>query len=244
MYTSGGENTGLEVLLGASSIDDLISRIDTVEPRLGPEHRGPEAGEDLPRRRSRSGERVSRTAHVEQARLVAERSAQKASIEGQLAERRQLLSSIKSEIGQIQAAERAQQAAAGRPGAGAALDRRRRSAERERRRDRRTRSTRLRTAAREVRRRRRDRDAVPRDPVRLRRVEPVRLRLLGLRHVRLRAGRRLAAAQRGRAVRLRDARLAAISSSPATWSSSTVSGTSGSTSAAASSSTRRTRATW
>jgi len=30
MYTSGGENTGLEVLLGASSIDDLMSRIDTV----------------------------------------------------------------------------------------------------------------------------------------------------------------------------------------------------------------------
>ena len=50
------------------------------------------------------------TAHVEQARLVAERSAQKASIEGQLAERRQLLSSIKSEIAQIQAAEQARQA--------------------------------------------------------------------------------------------------------------------------------------
>jgi cell wall-associated NlpC family hydrolase len=52
-----------------------------------------------------------KNAHVEQARLVAERSAQKASIEGQLAERKQLLSSIKSEIERIQAAEQAQQAA-------------------------------------------------------------------------------------------------------------------------------------
>jgi cell wall-associated NlpC family hydrolase len=47
---------------------------------------------------------------VQQAKLVTERSAQKASIEGQLAQRQQLLSSIKSEIGRIQAAERAQQA--------------------------------------------------------------------------------------------------------------------------------------
>jgi peptidoglycan hydrolase CwlO-like protein len=30
MYTSGDQNTGLEVLLGASSIDELISRIDTM----------------------------------------------------------------------------------------------------------------------------------------------------------------------------------------------------------------------
>jgi cell wall-associated NlpC family hydrolase len=49
-------------------------------------------------------------AHVEQARLVAERASQKASIEGQLAERQRLLGSIRSEIGRLQAAERAQQA--------------------------------------------------------------------------------------------------------------------------------------
>ena len=30
MYTSSDENSGLEVLLGASSIDELISRIDTL----------------------------------------------------------------------------------------------------------------------------------------------------------------------------------------------------------------------
>src|SRR5580765_6869963 len=30
MYTSGNQDTGLEVLLGATSMDDLLSRIDTV----------------------------------------------------------------------------------------------------------------------------------------------------------------------------------------------------------------------
>src|SRR6266508_1703431 len=51
-----------------------------------------------------------KTARVEQARLVAERAAQKASVESQLAQRQRLLSSIRSEIGRLQAAERAQQA--------------------------------------------------------------------------------------------------------------------------------------
>ena len=65
----------------------------------------------------------------------------------------------------------------------------------------------------------------------------------GLRDVRLRAGRRVAAAPRGVAVQLRHARLRTTSSRPATSSSSAASATWGSTSAAASSSTRRTRAT-
>ena len=56
-------------------------------------------------------------------------------------------------------------------------------------------------AARPLRRRRRDRDAVPRRAVPLGRRRPVRLRLLRLHHVRLRAGRRVAAAPRGVAVR-------------------------------------------
>jgi peptidoglycan DL-endopeptidase CwlO len=109
MYTSGDQNTGLEVLLGASSIDELISRIDTMN-RVSDQ--STEVLRQVKIYRTAVKERRARlkTAHVEQARLVAERSAQKASIEGQLAERRQLLSSIKSEIAQIQAAEQARQA--------------------------------------------------------------------------------------------------------------------------------------
>ena len=94
-----------------------------------------------------------------------------------------------------------------------------------------------------VRRRRRRRDAVPRRPVRLGRREPGRLRLLRPHHVRLRAGRRLAAAPRRLAVRDGRRRSRATRSSPATSSSSTASATWASTSAAGSSSTRRTPAT-
>jgi cell wall-associated NlpC family hydrolase len=109
MYTAGSEDTGLEVLLGASSIDDLISRIDTAN-RVSDQSTEVLRQVKVYRRVVKERRARLKTAHVEQARLVAERSAQKASIEGQLADRKQLLSSIKSEIEQIQAAERAQQA--------------------------------------------------------------------------------------------------------------------------------------
>ena len=109
MYTAGDENTGLEVLLGASSIDDLISRMDTI-------HRVSDQSTEVLRQvkvyRAAVKQRRVRlqNARVQQAELVAERSAQKASIEGQLADRQQLLSSIKSQISQMQAAEQARQA--------------------------------------------------------------------------------------------------------------------------------------
>ena len=109
IYTSGDDNTGLEVLLGASSIDDLMSRIDTVN-RVSDQSAEVLKQVKIFRAAVREREARLKNAHVQQAKLVAERSAQKASIEGQLAERQQLLSSIKSEIGRIQAAERAQQA--------------------------------------------------------------------------------------------------------------------------------------
>jgi peptidoglycan DL-endopeptidase CwlO len=109
MYTSGNENSGLDVLLGASSIDDLISRIDTMD-RVSDQ--STEVLRQVKVYRTAVKQRRARlkTAHVQQAKLVAERSAQKASIEGQLAERQQLLSSIKSQISELQAAEQARQA--------------------------------------------------------------------------------------------------------------------------------------
>jgi peptidoglycan DL-endopeptidase CwlO len=109
MYTSGNEDTGLDVLLGASSIDDLISRIDTMN-RVSDQ--STEVLRQVKVYRAAVQHRRARlqTAHVQQAELVAERSAQKASIEGQLSERQQLLSSIKDQIAEMQAAERAQQA--------------------------------------------------------------------------------------------------------------------------------------
>jgi peptidoglycan DL-endopeptidase CwlO len=109
LYTAGGDSTGLEVLVGATSIEDLIERLDTTDrvsdqsAAVLREVRAFRA--DVRTRRARL-----KQAHVDQARLVAERASQKASIEGQLAERRRLLSSIQSEIGRLQAEERARQA--------------------------------------------------------------------------------------------------------------------------------------
>jgi cell wall-associated NlpC family hydrolase len=109
MYTSSGENTNLEVLLGASSIDDLISRIDTVN-RVSDQSTDVLRQVKVFRTAVRARRARLKEARVQQVSLVAERQAQKASIEGQLSERQRLLSSIKSEIGRLQAAERAQQA--------------------------------------------------------------------------------------------------------------------------------------
>jgi cell wall-associated NlpC family hydrolase len=109
MYTSDGEDSGLEVLLGASSIDDLISRIDTMD-RVSDQSAEVVRQVKVYREAVKERRAQLQNAHVEQERLVAERSAQKASIEGQLSDRRSLLSSIKSEIERMQAAEQARQA--------------------------------------------------------------------------------------------------------------------------------------
>ena len=178
MYTSGNQDTGLEVLLGATSMDDLISRLDTMS-RVSDQSADVLQQVKVFRAKVKQERARLQTAHVQQAKLVAERTAEKASIEGQLASRQQLLSSIKSEITQMQAAEQARQAQLAaqararlastgatvlNASAGAVLVA--------------AAGTGLRAASFEVRRRRRDRDAVPRDAVRLRRSEPRRVRLL------------------------------------------------------------------
>jgi peptidoglycan DL-endopeptidase CwlO len=109
IYTSSSGDSTLEVLLGATSLDDFLSRVDTV-------------GRVSDQGTSVLGEVVtfqndvrSRRARLKRAKaradeLVAERARQKASIESQLATRRQLLNSIRGEIARMQAAERARQA--------------------------------------------------------------------------------------------------------------------------------------
>ena len=108
LYTSG-DSSGLEVLVGASSIEDLIERVDTAD-RVSDQSAQVLREVKIYRADVRSRRARLKQAHVDQARLVAERASQKASIEGQLSERRRLLSSIRSEIGRLQAAERARQA--------------------------------------------------------------------------------------------------------------------------------------
>jgi cell wall-associated NlpC family hydrolase len=110
IYTSGEGNGGtLEVLLGATSLDDLLNRLETVD-RVSEQD-----ASILGQVRSFRGEMKERKArlaeaHQRQQEVVAERAARKATIEAQLAARQELLSSIRSEISRLQAAERARPA--------------------------------------------------------------------------------------------------------------------------------------
>jgi cell wall-associated NlpC family hydrolase len=107
LYTSE-DQSALEILLGASSLDDLLDRVDTVN-RVS-EQDARIVGEVRHFRaeiKKREAELVK--ARAEQERVVADQAAKKVTIEQQLAERQQLLSSIKSEIERLKKQEAAQQ---------------------------------------------------------------------------------------------------------------------------------------
>jgi cell wall-associated NlpC family hydrolase len=108
LYTSD-DQSALEILLGAASLDDLLDRVDTVnrvseqDARIVGEVRSFRAEV-----KKREGE--LERARSQQEQIVAQQAAQKASIERRLAERQRLLSSIKSEIARLKREEAAQQA--------------------------------------------------------------------------------------------------------------------------------------
>ena len=108
LYVNGAEGTALEVLLGAESLDDLLNRMDAVE-RVSDQDA--HVLREVKTFRAEVKQRKLRLdrAHKAQAQVVAEKAAQRRSIEGQLAERQRLLSSIKSEIASMQAAEQLRQ---------------------------------------------------------------------------------------------------------------------------------------
>jgi cell wall-associated NlpC family hydrolase len=108
LYVNGAEGTALEVLLGAESLDDLLNRMDAVE-RVSDQDA--HVLREVKTFRSEVKQRKLRLdrAHTAQAQVVADKAAQRRSIEGQLAERQRLLSSIKSEIASLQAAEQLRQ---------------------------------------------------------------------------------------------------------------------------------------
>jgi peptidoglycan DL-endopeptidase CwlO len=108
LYTSEDQST-LEILLGASSLDDLLDRVDTVN-RLSEQDTRIIGEVKHFRTEIKQREAKLERARNEQERVVAEQAAKKASIESQLAARQRLLSSIKSEIERLKRQEAAQQA--------------------------------------------------------------------------------------------------------------------------------------
>ena len=109
LYINGDAGGAVEVILGAKSLDDLLDRLDMAE-RVG----GQDAQvlKDVRRFRNEVRKRGALLRHdrTRQAQVVAERAAQKRSIEGQLAERQRLVASIRDEIARMEAAERRRQA--------------------------------------------------------------------------------------------------------------------------------------
>jgi cell wall-associated NlpC family hydrolase len=108
LYTSGDSST-LEILLGSTSIDDFLARVDATsrvseqDARIVSEIRAVRA------------EVKKREAELEQARaeqeaVVADLERRKAEIESRLADRQAMLATIKDEIAAIQAEERRRQA--------------------------------------------------------------------------------------------------------------------------------------
>ena len=100
--------TVVEILLAAESLDDFLTRVDTVS-RVSQQDARIIREIEAFRAEIKRREAELEEARVRQAQLVAERAARRADIEAQLAERQRLLSSIKDQIARIQAAEAARQ---------------------------------------------------------------------------------------------------------------------------------------
>jgi cell wall-associated NlpC family hydrolase len=110
LYTgSDGESgSALEVLLGATSLEDLLNRLETAE-RVSNQDAHVLGQIETFRGEIESRARKLARARREQADVVAERAAYRRQVEARLVERQQLLSSIQSEIARLEAAERARQ---------------------------------------------------------------------------------------------------------------------------------------
>ncbi|HWH05014.1 MAG TPA: NlpC/P60 family protein [Gaiellaceae bacterium] len=109
LYVGGGESSAMEVLLGAESLDDLMSRLDAVARVSEQDARVLRQVKAFKAEVQQRKAKLQR-AQAAQKREVAALAARRASIEGQLRERQRLLASIKDQIASLEAAEARRQA--------------------------------------------------------------------------------------------------------------------------------------
>jgi cell wall-associated NlpC family hydrolase len=109
IYTSDQEDSTLAILFGARSLSDFLNRIETVNSVSSQDSQV--LGEI---KRFKHDVTVKaqqlKAAHARQERVVAQRAAAKQQVEAGLAQRQQLVDSIRSEIVKLQAEEAARQA--------------------------------------------------------------------------------------------------------------------------------------
>jgi peptidoglycan DL-endopeptidase CwlO len=108
IYTSEQDDSTLAILLGSSSLNDFLDRLETVNNVSSQDS---QVLKEIKRFKRAVTVRAAklRIAHARQVRVVAERTAAKRQIEGGLAERQRLLSSIQGQIARLQAEERRRQ---------------------------------------------------------------------------------------------------------------------------------------
>ena len=103
-YTSGEQNSTLAMLLGSSSLDELLNNVETINSTSKQDAHI--VGQVTSARAAIQHHRDElQEAQSEQQHVVAQRAAQRQHIQSQLAERRQLLSSVRGEIAQLKAQE-------------------------------------------------------------------------------------------------------------------------------------------
>jgi cell wall-associated NlpC family hydrolase len=107
IYRNGTPST-LEVIFGAKNLDDMMNRIDSQKSVSKLDSNVLHNVESSRKTVSASGKLLAHERKL-QSQIVAERAAKRRWIESKLSEQRRLLSSIKGEIVQMEAAQRAQQ---------------------------------------------------------------------------------------------------------------------------------------
>ncbi|HUG65275.1 MAG TPA: NlpC/P60 family protein [Gaiellaceae bacterium] len=110
LYINGQGDSTLEVILGSSSLDDIIARLDAIE-RVSSQDT--QILKTVKRYRTEVETRRSnlQDARTDQVEIVAEQAAQRQAIESQIAAQNSLLASVKDEIAAMRAEEQRRQAA-------------------------------------------------------------------------------------------------------------------------------------
>jgi len=110
LYVNGQGDSTLEVILGSSSLDDIIARLDAIQ-RVSSQDAKILTTVKQYRKEVETRRATLEQDRQDQARIVQEQADRKQYIESQIAEQNQMLASVKDEIEQMRAEEARRQAA-------------------------------------------------------------------------------------------------------------------------------------
>ena len=109
LYVNDGSGSTLEVILGATSLDEIIDGLDAMQRIGAQDSRIASDAQALRERMARRKGQLTR-ARSEQVAVVEQLAAERGAIEAKLAERQQLFESVSGEIARLEEADRLRQA--------------------------------------------------------------------------------------------------------------------------------------